>query len=145
MTIPQGRGFLTSDNPVFWFKSVGIASKGSEISFPISADTALLETWRNDIPDLIYLNAQPIVENQINYRTMSQADRAVYYGKNKLWVLRHINGPQEQVMKKVLRACLTNNYRRKYHSGTSRVLADHNENIEGKCTFYAGIETSIGC
>ena len=40
----------------------------------------------------------------------------------------------------LVRACLTNNYRRKYHSGTSRVYADPNENIEGKCTFYAGIE-----
>ncbi len=65
---PRGRGFLTSDNPVFWFKSFGIGSEGSEISFPISADTALLATWRNDIPDLIYLDVQPIVENQINYR-----------------------------------------------------------------------------
>jgi hypothetical protein len=92
-TTATRRGFLTSDNPVFFFESFGLEGGGGnremvEITFPISTRVALWATWRGipGAPDMAYATAtEPIVE-EINRRTVSASLREVYYSSNPRWV-----------------------------------------------------------
>ena len=42
---PTSQGFLTGDNPVFYFKGLGIKHRAAEVSFPISTEIALVTSW----------------------------------------------------------------------------------------------------
>src|SRR5208337_5037438 len=43
--------FLTSDNPVFFFESIGLGNPISELTFPISSSIALWASWRKDLKE----------------------------------------------------------------------------------------------
>lgn len=86
LTFEQEPLFLTSDNPVFYFQSMGIGSRESEISFPISCHITLLATWKSDFrEDFIAISKQLVKE--INRRTAQNATRYVYGGYDEHWVL----------------------------------------------------------
>ena len=96
-----GRGFLTSDNPVFWLSSFRTNPPFTEISFPLASDIALWACWVRR-PDR-YLPISQNIEQEINRRTIFHADRFVYYSKEKEWVTRQINTPIAQIEKKITR------------------------------------------
>jgi hypothetical protein len=87
------RGFLTSDNPVFFFEDVGLVGKDGpsemvEVIFPISTQLALWATWRGipGMDDMVYVPApEPVIE-KINHRTVFASLREVYYSSNPRWV-----------------------------------------------------------
>ena len=78
--------FLTSDNPLFYFRSMGIGSPESEITFPISSHVTLLATWRDDLREG-YIPVTPQIVKEINRRTVSNASRFVYNGDDEAWIL----------------------------------------------------------
>jgi hypothetical protein len=78
--------FLTCDNPVFMFdpthdpkgkSGVRFLSKNVEITFPISKDLCAVGAWQL-IKDFVYVQAKNQLIKQINYRTISSANRFVY-------------------------------------------------------------------
>jgi hypothetical protein len=91
-------GFVTSDNPVFFFEGFGLVGKNGpsemvEVSFPISTQVALWASWRGikGLPDMGYARAtEPLVE-EINTRTVSGALRDVYYHSNPRWLRGLVN------------------------------------------------------
>lgn len=78
--------FLTCDNPVFIFESVGVGNHNSELTIPFSSDVALWANRRKDIASG-YLNATSVTVKEINRRTAHNATRFVYSIRNESWIL----------------------------------------------------------
>lgn len=83
----RGPSFLTSDNPVFYFTTLGIGRPQSEVTFPISSTIALWATWRQDIDEVHFIPAKESVVKELNRRTASLATRYMFHSKNEPWVL----------------------------------------------------------
>jgi len=81
--------FLTNDNPIFFFKGMGIGSPKSEITFPISNTVTLWATWR-DLKEG-YIPAKDVIISEINRRTASIATKYVYYSEEAQWIVNLIN------------------------------------------------------
>jgi hypothetical protein len=86
LTFEEEPAFLTCDNPLFYFRSIGVGNPDSEISFPISCHVTLLATWRSDLCQDYMPVTQQIVK-EINRRTASNASRYVYSGYDKDGIL----------------------------------------------------------
>lgn len=78
--------FLTSDNPVFYFTSIGIGKPESEVTFPISSYIILWATWRTDLPKG-YITATNQTVKEINRRTVRNALRYLFHRKDEYWIL----------------------------------------------------------
>ena len=86
LTFEEEPAFLTCDNPLFYFRSMGVGNPESEITFPMSCYVTLLATWRNDLRQEYVPVTQQLVK-EINRRTASNATRYVYSGYDKHWIL----------------------------------------------------------
>lgn len=82
--------FITNDNPIFFFESIGIGKQESEITFPISNSIALWATWRTNVKEG-YVVASNTVIREFNRRIASSATRYVYYSQKEPWVINLIN------------------------------------------------------
>jgi hypothetical protein len=82
--------FLTSDNPIFWFESIGVGKPHSEISFPISPQVTLWATWRGDINDGYVLISDRIV-HEINRRTIDFAQNFIFSSIPEEWISKAVN------------------------------------------------------
>ncbi|MDH5680561.1 MAG: DUF4238 domain-containing protein [Spirochaetota bacterium] len=89
--------FITSDNPVFIFESLGLNKDHSEISFPISKNITLWLTWNRDIQDCNYYYISGQTVKEINNRTISRATRFVYATKEESTILRNLNNSNLQL------------------------------------------------
>lgn len=78
--------FLTSDNPVFFFKSEGIGNPKSELSLPLSSSIALWAT-RSAVQSGEFMTVAPVAVREVNRRTVHNATRFIYSGANEPWVL----------------------------------------------------------
>ncbi|HOX27231.1 MAG TPA: DUF4238 domain-containing protein [Candidatus Krumholzibacteria bacterium] len=85
--------YVTSDNPVFFFRAIGLNKPESELSCPLSRDIALLCTgaeqpWRPyaEVPDRIV--------REFNRRSIHNATRYVYYCEQAQWLQRMIVKPR---------------------------------------------------
>lgn len=78
--------FFTSDDPVFYFASIGIGKSESEVVFPISSYIILWPTWRTDLPEG-YITATNQIVKEMNRRTVSNALRYVFHRKDEHWIL----------------------------------------------------------
>ena len=96
LTCEKPNAFLTSDNPVFHFESLGIGNPDSEVTFPISSNIALLATWRNDLTEGFYHTDNNIIK-EINRRTAYNASRYIYYFKKASWVTLLANKSRHQM------------------------------------------------
>lgn len=90
LTADKRQPFLTSDNPVFFFESLGIGRAESEVTFPISSTIALWATWRKDLREG-YISAKDAAIRQINGRTARTATKYAYYSEETQWVVKLIN------------------------------------------------------
>jgi len=78
--------FFTSDDPVFYFASIGIGKPESEVIFPISSYIILWATWRTDLPEG-YITVTNQIVKEMNRRTVSNALRYVFHRKDEHWIL----------------------------------------------------------
>lgn len=77
--------FLTSDNPVVSFKSMGLGRNVSEFSFPISSRLLLHGTWVDIRHGENHAISQKLVK-EFNRRTVSKSCRFLYYHIKEDWV-----------------------------------------------------------
>lgn len=79
--------FMTSDNPVFTFHSIGLGDPGSEseFSFPISTNLLLHGSWRTGTQGRRFAVAQRYVA-EMNRRTASRSTRFLFYHQQAQWV-----------------------------------------------------------
>ncbi|MBU1208142.1 MAG: DUF4238 domain-containing protein [Proteobacteria bacterium] len=68
LTCDEKAAFLTCDNPVFYFTSIGIGKPESELSFPISSHIMLWATWRRDLPEGGYVRVSSQVIKEMTRR-----------------------------------------------------------------------------
>jgi hypothetical protein len=85
-TAPSGHGFLTGDNPVFYFKSLGLGHAASEVSFPISTEVALVASWVENHREGFFEAPSQVVK-ELNRRTASFASELVYFWRPESWVV----------------------------------------------------------
>lgn len=78
--------FLTSDNPVHFFKGLGLANARSELTFPISADLALYASWRGKIGATLAFSAPASLVKECNRRVAFEATRFVFSPKREPWI-----------------------------------------------------------
>jgi len=84
---PKDKYFLTSDNPVHFFKGgIGLRMPYSELVFPISSRLALVGSYRNVREGFVPANGQAV--NEINRRVVSQAAMYAYGCSSSSWVLK---------------------------------------------------------
>jgi len=89
LTFDEAPAFLTCDNPVFYFASIGVGKPESEITFPISSNITLWATWRNELPQ-DYIQTTPQAVKEINRRTVSNASKYVFHCREEYWMERFI-------------------------------------------------------
>lgn len=87
--------FVTCDNPVFFFEGIGISNPYSEVTFPVSKDTALWATWRTDLKEGFFQATQKAIE-EINRRSVIFASRYVFHCENAPWVTARNNGEEHE-------------------------------------------------
>ena len=80
--------FITCDNPVFFFRGIGIGRPESEISFPIARNIALCANWRDDLLDHYAVAKKPVVR-EINRRTAKNKTSCLYSPYPDDWVLKY--------------------------------------------------------
>lgn len=78
--------FLSSDNPLFFFTSMGIGKPESEVTFPISSNITLWATWRLDLKEGYFPTNSQVVK-ELNRRTCSVATRYAFHSKPEDWVM----------------------------------------------------------
>jgi hypothetical protein len=78
--------FLACDNPVFFFRGLGIAHTQCEVSFPISSNIALWATWRADLEEG-YVSTRESWVQELNRRTASSATRYLFHAVDEQCVL----------------------------------------------------------
>ena len=86
LTTDGASAFLSSDNPVFYFKGIGIGKPESEITFPISSHIVLWATWRADLAEGYFSTTRQVVK-EVNRRTASIATRYLFHHQREDWVL----------------------------------------------------------
>jgi len=96
LTCEKWSAFLTCDNPVFYFESIGIGKPESEITFPISSNIVLRATYRNNIQEE-YLPIKNQDIKEINRRTVTNATRFIYHARDEDWIPRFINKREHQL------------------------------------------------
>jgi hypothetical protein len=79
--------FATTDNPVFFFRAFGLATKRAEITFPLSTKHALHGSWQKANSDLVYLDVSQRTVKEINRRVASEAERLAFYHEPAQWLL----------------------------------------------------------
>ena len=85
--VAEGRPvFLTCDDPVCFFRGIGIGKPKSEVTFPISSNISLWLTWRKDLSEG-YFVALPYVVKEVNRRVAKNAKRYLYHAIEEDWVL----------------------------------------------------------
>jgi hypothetical protein len=85
LTFDDRPAFLTCDNPVFYFTSIGIGNPDSEITFPISSTLTLLATWRGDLTQ-DYLKTTEQVVREVNRRTAHNATKYIFHCREEYWI-----------------------------------------------------------
>lgn len=83
---PKDNPFLTSDNPAFFFESLGLGRPESELTFPLAPDLALLGSWQGQREALLLVQPRPRVAKEINRRVASGAERFVFCDERRDWV-----------------------------------------------------------
>jgi len=87
LTFDEYPAFLTSDNPVFYFPSMGIGRPESEVTFPVSSNVVLWATGRaNPAEGFIQTNTRVVKE--LNRRTAYSSTRRVFHSSDEKWVLQ---------------------------------------------------------
>jgi len=84
--------FLTSDNPVFYFRCYGVGTEDSELTFPISSDIVLFGDRRGtQVKAPPYLELPMSYVKEVNRRVASEATRFVFSKDNPGWIPAVVN------------------------------------------------------
>jgi hypothetical protein len=80
--------FLTCDNPVFFNEQDGLATKHSELWFPLSTRYALHGSFRSVTAEVTFVRASEETVKIVNRHVASRTTRFVFYHENATWIPR---------------------------------------------------------
>ncbi len=78
--------FITSDNPFFFFKSLGLGNHEVEVSVPLSSRTALHMSYKGKPETTLFIPADSRLVGEINRRTAGEADRFLFHERQEKWI-----------------------------------------------------------
>jgi hypothetical protein len=78
--------FVTTDNPVFFFREYGIGTPDSELTVPLSTNCVLHGCHELDRRGVTFLQATEQFVREVNRRMVSAATRLVFYHENARWL-----------------------------------------------------------
>ena len=78
--------FLTSDNPVFYFEWLGFEHPAVEVSVPLSSSVSLHASYQGIPMETLFVQARPSRVKELNRRTVSGADRFIFFHQDAVWV-----------------------------------------------------------
>lgn len=78
--------FVTGDTPVHFFESMGIGKLGSEFTFPLSPNMALLGQFQNGPGTLTFHDTKRKLVKEVNRRMISHAERFVFSHIDHDWI-----------------------------------------------------------
>jgi uncharacterized protein DUF4238 len=82
--------FITSDNPHFYFESIGIGNEKSEVTFPLAKNLVLWAKWKMDIP-FDFPKARTQFVKEVNRRTVSNTLKYVFSPYAADWIPTLLN------------------------------------------------------
>lgn len=83
----RSHSFVTTDNPLFFFPSLGVGNADSEITFPLSRDLVLVGCRRGPPGGLLAVpKPTPFLLREVNRRMVSEADRFIFSPHPHTWV-----------------------------------------------------------
>lgn len=87
--------FVTGDNPVHFFKALGLRNSRSELTFPISRDTALFASWRGDAGMTLFFDSPAALVKECNRRIAHGSERFLFSPRAEPWlpVIAHKERP----------------------------------------------------
>lgn len=77
--------FITSDNPLFYFESIGIGNEKSEVAFPLAKNLVLWAKWKMNFPSGFHKARAQFVK-EINRRTISNALQFTFSSQDEDWI-----------------------------------------------------------
>jgi hypothetical protein len=80
--------YTTSDNPVFFFRGLGIGRPESELTFPLATKSVLHGCHGRSRGEVTFLDATEQFVREVNRRIVSAATRLVFYHENAEWIER---------------------------------------------------------
>ena len=78
--------FITSDNPFFFFKGLGLDNRDVEVSVPLSSRTALHMSYQGKPETTLFIPAETRLVNEINRRTAGVSDRFLFHQRQEKWI-----------------------------------------------------------
>ena len=82
--------FVTSDNPVFFFREIGVGNERSELTFPISSKIILWATWESKYKGGFHKVRDRNIR-EFNRRVASSVKRYAFYSQGTAWVSKLIS------------------------------------------------------
>lgn len=86
VAIPGNHHLITSDNPAYFFESLGLGNIDSELTFPVSPTLALMGSRQGQPQTVLEVTAKPALVKEINRRMVSGAERFVFTHKKASWI-----------------------------------------------------------
>jgi hypothetical protein len=77
--------FVSSDNPLFIFESIGIGNEISEVTFPLAKNLVLWAKWKMKIPPGFHRARTQFVK-EVNRRTISNASKYIFSPYDADWI-----------------------------------------------------------
>lgn len=77
--------FVTSDNPLFFFESIGIGNELSEVTFPLAKNLVLWAKWKMNTPSDFHQARTQFVK-EVNRRTINNALKYVFSPSIADWI-----------------------------------------------------------
>jgi hypothetical protein len=83
--IPRSHYVVTGDNPAYFFESLGLGRKESELTFPISPQLVLLGNRQGNPGEALMAQASVSIAKELNRRLISGSERFVFSHKKAAW------------------------------------------------------------
>jgi hypothetical protein len=78
--------YITTDNPVFFFRCWGLGTLNSELTFPLSTTHALHGSFQPTESNLTYCQARRSFVREVNRRLASEATRFAFHHQRTEWI-----------------------------------------------------------
>jgi hypothetical protein len=86
VAVPPQHYLITSDNPAYFFESLGLGRPESELTFPVSPSLALLGSRQGPPGALLHVTAKAGLAKELNRRVASGAERFVFSKRKAEWI-----------------------------------------------------------
>ena len=78
--------FITSDNPAFFFESLGVGTPEGEIAFPLSPNVAFMGSNQGKPASITLMEVKQKIVREVNRRMCAGAERSIFAREPQPWL-----------------------------------------------------------